>query len=200
MASNHHSGYTVVVYNFKTPLILTVVRNSKTSNNLMKGLIILLFTCTLLIPVSSFGQDSTKTEKALKVVPLITSSPLMGFGAGFAISYLYKVDNSEASKSQLQVGGQYSNTKSYALFIRNNAWFKNNNILSSTNILPSSINNEFKSEGNDVAYNVKTFLISELLLFRVTKNIYVGGPLTYKSLKYNANNQAGEDFIFKNGI
>lgn len=54
----------------------------------------------------SFGQDSTKTEKALRVVPLITSSPLMGFGAGFAVSYLYNTDAWISSKSQLQIGGQ----------------------------------------------------------------------------------------------
>lgn len=153
-----------------------------------------------MLPNSVWSQDSTKTEKAIKVVPLITSSPLMGFGFGFAVSGLYSTDGGISSKSQLQVGGQYSNTKSYSIFVRNNAWFRDNKILSSTQILNSGINNEFTSDGEEVAYNVNSFAISELLMFKVAKNIYVGGPLSYKGIKYDANNEAGEDFLERNGI
>lgn len=154
----------------------------------------------LLVTASGFGQDSTKTEKAFKIVPLITSSPLMGFGFGAAASYLYTTDAGVSSKSQLQVGGQYSNTKSFSVFVKNNAWFNDNRTLSSTIITYSGINNEFNSDGNDVEYNVNTFILTELLLFKVAENIYLGGPLKYKNIKYKANNEAGEDFLFDNGF
>lgn len=154
----------------------------------------------LVFPIIVFGQDSTKTEKAIKVVPLITSSPLMGFGFGFAATGLYNTDEGVSSKSQLRIGGQYSNTKSYSTFLNNNAWFKNNSILSNTAITHSGINNEFTSEGEDVAYNVNTIFLAELLMFKVARNVYLGGPVSYKSIKYDANNEAGEDFLNRNGI
>lgn len=177
---------------FNKPLILKQILKEK--------FIFFLFIFSFIAPLFVVAQDSTKTEKALKVVPLITSSPLMGFGAGLAVSYLYNTDEGISSNSQLQVGGQYSNTKSYSVFIRNNAWFKNNAILSSTNILPSSINNEFTSNGEEVAYNVNTLLISELLVFRIAQSVYLGGPVSYKRIEYEANNEAGADFMLKNGF
>lgn len=159
-----------------------------------------IFFILLLIPAFSYGQDSLKTEKALSIVPLITSSPLMGVGLGAAASFLYTTGEGTSSKSQLQIGGQYSNTKSFTTFIKNNAWFKINKIFSATAITYSGINNEFNSDGEDVAYNVNTFLMSELLMFKISKNIYLGGPLKYKNLKYTANNEAGEDFLYDNGF
>ena len=52
--------------------------------------IIILF--IFLLPFLTVAQDSTKTEKAFRIVPLVTSSPLMGLGAGLAVSYLYSTD------------------------------------------------------------------------------------------------------------
>jgi hypothetical protein len=166
----------------------------------MKIIINILLVFVVITPDLVWGQDTTKTEKAIKIVPLITSSPLMGFGFGVAASGLYFTDGGISSKSQVQVGGQYSNTKSYNVFIRNNAWFKNNTIFSNTVLVHSGINNEFISYGEDVSYNANTLLFSELLMFKVAKHVYVGSPLSYKGIKYDANNQGGEDFLYKNGI
>ena len=166
----------------------------------MRCLKCLILVFVLFLTRDIIAQDSTKTEKPFKIVPLITSSPLMGFGFGAAVSYLYTTDSGESSKSQLQIGGQYSNTDSYSLFLKNNAWFKKNRILSATVVTYSGINNEFISEGKDVAYNVNTFFISEQLMFRVAESIYLGGPLKYKKIKYKANNEEGEDFLYENGF
>ena len=43
-------------------------------------------------------------------------------------------------------------------------------------------------------------LIAELLMFKVANNFYLGGPVSYKSIKYDANNEGGDDFLLKNGI
>jgi hypothetical protein len=72
------------------------------------------------------GDESGATEKALRIVPLLTSTPLTGTGVGLSASYLYQLD--ESSKSQLQIGGQYSNTDSVTLFVRNNSFFNDDGI------------------------------------------------------------------------
>ncbi len=157
----------------------------------------------LIVPLQIFGQeiDSIKTEKNFKIVPLITSTPLMGWGVGASTSYLYNADKSNASKSQLNVGGQYSSTKSYSLFAKNNLWFNDNGVLSSTNVMYSDINNEFEDdEFGDVKYKINSFIIAEVLMFRVANNIYIGAPLSYKSLTYTPNNDEGKDFMEKNGF
>ena len=56
-----------------------------------------LFLIYILSPLMVFAQDSTRTEKALKVVPLITSSPLLGLGVGSSSSYLYDTDGGLSS-------------------------------------------------------------------------------------------------------
>ncbi|MBK3516575.1 BamA/TamA family outer membrane protein [Carboxylicivirga marina] len=156
----------------------------------------------LIIPTLVFSQsDTTKTEKAFRIVPLITSTPLMGWGFGVSSSFLYDGDESSASKSQLLVEGQYTTTKSYNALARNNLWLKDNSFLSSTQVVFSSINNEFSDKTyGDVEYNINTVIVTELLMFRVANQIYLGTPLSYKRLEYKPNNQSGEDFITGNGI
>jgi hypothetical protein len=144
--------------------------------------------------------ETQAEEKALRVVPLLTSTPLTGTGVGLATSYLYRLDDT-ASKSQLQVGGQYSDTKSVTLFIRNNAFFKNNDIIANTAILPAKTNSEFDDDsGKEVKYKIKSFLVSQKLLFRVLNNFYAGGRVFYKKAEYSPNNASGGDFLRENGI
>lgn len=164
----------------------------------MKNLSILILLLSLIISSSSYSQE--KTEKSFKIVPLITSSPLMGHGLGFSTSYLYYTKNANSSKSQLSVGGQYTSTNSYNIFVKNVAFFKENKIMSNTSITFSDINNEFDSEGEDVAYKILTFAVKELLMFKVHKNYFLGGELIYRNVNYDPNNNAGETFISENGI
>lgn len=157
-----------------------------------------------LTPLLVYGQGKTETEKSLIIVPLITSSPLLGTGVGASASYLYDADSGNSSKSQLQVGGQRSDTESWTTFIKNNSYFKKNSIISTTIMTYSNINNEFPSDdveyNGDVEYNIDTILIQELLMFKMVDNYYLGGEVTYKDLKYDPNNAAGKEFLFKNGI
>ena len=103
----------------------------------------------LLFATTAFAADDDsgeKTEKPLRVVPLITSTPLTGTGIGAAASYLYDVGEDSAT-SQLQAGAQYSNTDSITTFVRNNAFLKANTVISNTGFLWSDINSEF--DGDD---------------------------------------------------
>jgi hypothetical protein len=159
-------------------------------------------TITMLPCLCNADTESAKevTESPLRVVPLITSTPLTGTGVGAAASYLYRLDEG-SSMSQMQVGAQYSNTDSVTVFVRNNAFFRDNRFISNTAVLPSKTNSEFDdSDGDEVKYQIKTFLIDQKLLTEFRDDIYLGGRITYKNLKYSANNQAGKDFIYDNGI
>lgn len=164
----------------------------------------LLLALLISIPILGFGiekKDTLKTEKAFRIVPLVTSTPLMGWGFGATSSFLYKGDASEASKSQLIFEGQYTNTKSYSAFFRNNLWLRDNGILSSTNLGYNSTNNEFEDKVfGDVAYNINTILFAQLMMFRVVDKFYMGVPVSYKRLMYDPINEEGEDFIRENGI
>lgn len=162
----------------------------------MKKYIILF----LVFPFVAYSQDSTVTEKAFRIVPLITSSPLLGFGVGAAVSFLYDTDSGQSSKSQLSFGGQYSVTGSLTLFANNRAFLKGDRIRSNTLTSFASINNEFSSGGQDVSYNVVTLVLTQLLMFEVLKYQYLGGFVSYKQVNYDPNNMAGEDFLFNNGI
>lgn len=165
----------------------------------MKKLLIFL----LFLPLLSFAQkqDTVKTEKAFKLVPLITSTPLAGWGFGVSSSFLYNGDNSGASKSQLLFEGQYTTTESYTSLLRNTLWLNDNGLLSSTQVVYSSINNEFSDKFfGEVAYNINTIFVTELLMFRVANNIYLGTPLSFKRLIYDPINEEGEDFLTENGI
>ena len=149
---------------------------------------------------TGYAADVEEKEKALRVIPLVTSSPLLGLGVGGAVSYLYDTKDGSSSKSQLQVGGQYSNTDSLNLFIKNNAYFMENRLVSTTAFTFSSVNNEFPSNGQDVEYNVASFLAKELLMYEVANRYYLGGELVFKDIQYDPNNAAGADFIDQNGI
>jgi len=147
-------------------------------------------------------QEKTEKEKEspLRIVPLLTSTPLTGTGVGAAASYLYRVD-ADSSMSQLEAGGQYSDTDSITTFLRNRAWLKSNHINSTSWLLWSDINSEFDGDdGRRVEYAIETWTLGQKLLYQVKENIYLGGQVVYKDIEFSPNNEAGEDFLFDNGI
>jgi hypothetical protein len=154
----------------------------------------------LLIPLFVNAEPVEIKESPLRIVPLLTSTPLTGTGVGAAASYLYRLDE-DSSMSQMQLGGQYSNTDSVTVFLRNNAFWKNDTLISNTAILPAKTNSEFDdSDGEEIKYQIKSFLIDQKLLSQFRDDFYIGGRISYKNLKYSPNNEAGGDFIFNNGI
>jgi len=164
-----------------------------------------LFLLTAFAAVSAAEDDEEENsgetkESPLRIVPLLTSTPLAGTGVGAAASYLYRIDE-DSSMSQLEVGGQYSNTDSITTFLRNRAWLKGNYINSNSWLLWSDINSEFDGDdGRRVEYAIETWALGQKLLFQVRENIYLGGQAVYKNVRYSPNNEAGEDFLFDNGI
>jgi hypothetical protein len=159
--------------------------------------LLILFATTAL---AADNDSVEKAEKPLRFVPLVTSTPLTGTGVGAAASYLYEMGEDSAT-SQLQAGGQYSNTDSITTFIRNNAFLKANAVISNTGFLWSDINSEFDGDdGRRVEYKIKSVSLAQKLLFQTRDGVYWGGHAGYKDVKYSPNNEAGEDFLFDNGI
>ena len=164
----------------------------------MKKLILFFF---ILLELTSFADEiKEESQSNFKLIPLLTSSPLLGAGAGGAISYLYDTGEGVSSKSQLRVGGQYSNTKSYNLFVNNNAYFLANRIISTTVASFAHINNEFQEEAKSIEYTSRSAILSTLLMYEAYPDVYFGGYVSYKELNYNALNTNGSDFLFTNGI
>ncbi|WP_440876224.1 BamA/TamA family outer membrane protein [Thalassotalea sp. PLHSN55] len=149
--------------------------------------------------VKAQAAASEVEESALKFVPLLTSTPLMGAGIGGAVSYLYDTDEG-SSKSQLRLSGQYSETDSYDISINNNAWLDGNNINSQSFFALANINHGFTEDGVDVGYNTNKILAKQTFIMNSFGDFYFGVPLTYIDIEYNATNDAGEQFIKDNGI
>lgn len=159
---------------------LTTYKHTKT---LSVTFIILLLSAQLTVAGVS-TVEAQPEEKALRVVPLLTSTPLTGAGVGLATSYLYRLDDT-ASRSRLQVGGQYSDTEGITLFIRNNAFFKNNDIIANTAILAAKTNSEFDDEaGQEVKYEInpswchKNCYFEWLMVFTQVAECFTRNPNT----------------------
>jgi hypothetical protein len=135
----------------------------------------LILLLSLLLSAGLSAKENNNSESPLKFVPLITSTPLAGTGVGAAASYLYRVDE-DASMSQLQTGGQYTNTDSTNFFIRNNAFLAADKIISNTGLSLAKTNSEFdEAGGENVRYQFKSLLLGQKLLYEVRDNIYLGG-------------------------
>ena len=157
----------------------------------------------VMMTLALFASEETNTtveESNLRIVPLLTSSPLLGAGLGAEASYLYDTGRGESSKSQLRVGGQYSNTDSYNMFVKNSAFFYHNAMISTTLGTFSHVNNDFQEEGKSIQYNTRTLFLSTLLMYELKDDFYLGGYVSYKKLEYNALNTDGADFLLSNGI
>ena len=92
-----------------------------------------LLTSLLLAEDNNTTIDVEKSfkEGSYKLVPLISSNPTSGTGVGGAVTYLYTLDPN-SSPSQLLSGAQYTNTKSYSAFAKNDAYLYNDHLRSTT--------------------------------------------------------------------
>ncbi len=78
---------------------------------------------------------------------------------------------------------------------------KANSVVSNTVFFWSDINSEFDGDdGRRVKYKIESISFAQKLLFQVKEGVYWGGHAGYKDVKYSPNNEAGEDFLFDNGI
>jgi len=149
-----------------------------------------------------------------KIVPLISSNPTSGTGVGGAVTYLYTLDP-DSSPSQILSGAQYTNTKSWSTFIKNDAYLYSDKLRSTTVLslihnksqfdIPSNGDFDIGSSdilpeaGEGVKYNIDIMFVAQMLTYEVKEHFYAGGHIFYVSQTFSDANEAGKVFLQQNG-
>jgi len=141
-------------------------------------------------------------------MPIVSSNPTAGTGVGATGIMVYKADKN-SSPSQTVLTGQYTNTKSYNLFLVNRMFFDSDKYQSNT-VAGTLFNNSTidLSEGlpvgipidTDAKFDVTIYVVAQQILYEVYNNIYLGGQLMYIDQSFNPTNITGEIFLREKGI
>ena len=163
---------------------------------------------------TTIDVEKSFKEGSYKLVPLISSNPTSGTGVGGAVTYLYTLDPN-SSPSQLLSGAQYTNTKSYSAFAKNDAYLYNDHLRSTT--VFSYVHNKSQFEvdpGMDfgvgatgtypntdegVQYNVDIIFVAELLMYEFQEHLFAGGHIFYVNMTFSDANDLGTAFLENNG-
>jgi len=161
----------------------------------------------LCLPLYLLASDTT-----YKAVPIISSNPTSGTGIGALGVAMYKADKT-SSPSQAILAAQYTDTDSYSIFGVNRLFFKNDKWQSNTFTgyifnnssfsfmtdmdVPTSI--ELPSE-IDINFKVKIFSVLEQLLYKIKKDLYIGGQIFYVDQAFSAEDLSGQWFLKDRGI
>ena len=167
----------------------------------------LLFFTLLLTHSLLFAESEKKTDTSYKIVPVVSSNPTAGTGAGVMGTLMYKAD-SGSSPSQAIFSAQYTNTDSYNILAINKLFFDNDRWQSNTVYAHVYNNTSFTIDGSDFGFdtyfepniNVTVDGALQQLLYLVHDNIYLGGHVFYMKQDFQADNQEGELFLQLNGI
>ncbi len=167
----------------------------------------------LFLVLTSLQADDTNItqedhEVSFRVMPIVSSNPTSGTGAGAAGMMIYKVDK-DSSPSQTIVTGQYTNTKSYSAFAVNKMFFGSDDFQSNT-VVGMLYNNSEIDLGEYVPatfnvdpnahFDVTIYMIAQQFLYQIKEDVYVGGQLFYINQTFNPQNLTGAAFILANGI
>ncbi len=176
----------------------------------------LLLTSLLIAEDNNSTIDITQSIKEghYKIVPLISSNPTSGTGLGGAVTYLYNLDP-DSSPSQLLSGAQYTNTKSWSAFAKNDAYLYGDKLRSITVLsvvhnksqfdIPSNGDFGFESSdtlpesGDGVQYNIDILFVAQMLSYEVKEHLFAGGHIFYVSQTFSDANERGKIFLEDNG-
>ena len=186
----------------------------------MKKMILLLLSTLLASSLTAGEENSTiDVSKSLKegrykIVPLVSSNPTSGTGVGAAVTYLYDLD-ADSSPSQLLSGAQYTDTKSWSAFAKNDAYLYGDKLRSTTVL--SVVHNKSQFEipgdidlgggssdllpdaGDGVRYNIDILFIAQMLTYEVREHLFAGGHIFYLTQTFAPVNEAGRIFLENNG-
>lgn len=174
----------------------------------MRSKIFMLF--LLVVQISAVENVTDNDGVSFRGMPTVSSNPTSGTGVGATGMMIYKVDKG-SSPSQTILTGQYTNTKSYNLFLVNKMFFGNDDFQSNT-VVGHIFNNSAIDIGEELPvtppididteakFDVSLFIAAEQFLYRVVEHLYVGGQLFYIDQRFNAQNSAGVLFLTASGI
>lgn len=149
-------------------------------------------------------------EGNYKIVPLISSNPTSGTGVGGAITYLYSLDP-DSSPSQLLTGAQYTNTKSWSAFAKNDIYLYSDKLRSTSVISVIHNKSQFDipadipiispplSDDENIQYDIDILFLAQMLMYKMQENIYAGGHIFYVSQTFSNANDTGKEFLIHNG-
>jgi hypothetical protein len=151
--------------------------------------------------------DDTKDKSSYKVVPIISSNPTAGTGAGVMGTIMYHADKT-SSPSQAIVSMQYTDTDSYNIFAINKLFFSDDKWQSNTLYTHILNNSSFLINGEDYGFigtfepNLEVTIDAALqqFMYLIGQHIYTGAQLFYINQNFKALNQQGEFFLKDNGI
>jgi hypothetical protein len=166
----------------------------------------LLLVATL-FEVSLGAQEINKEKSSYKIVPIVSSNPTAGTGAGVMGALMYKADE-KSSPSQAIISAQYTDTDSYNLFIINKLFFDSDQWQSNSVYAHIFNNSSFLINGEDYGFggvfepNLEVTIDAALqqFLYLLQDNLYIGGQAFYIKQNFEALNQEGEFFLRNNGI
>jgi hypothetical protein len=158
----------------------------------------------ILLSTLLYAQD-----ESYKVVPIVSSNPTSGTGAGVTGNMMYLAD-SNSSPSQAILTGQYTTTDSYSFFALNKMFFSSDRWQSNSALFYIYNNSSFTIDlpieipnyGYDIEpyFDVNIYGAFEQILYQPIPNWYIGGHIFYLSQTFNAKNEEGEFFLIKSGI
>jgi len=164
------------------------------------------FLVWLIMTVLLFSEETnTTTPVTFNGMPTLSSNPTSGTGVGLMGIMVYNVDPG-SSPSQTMLMGQYTNTDSYNVFAINKMFFDSDNYQSNT-VIGNIFNNSefdlgipFTPMEESANFDVTMFVAMQQILYRVMKDVYMGGQLFYIGQKFNALNATGQGFLIASGI
>jgi len=168
---------------------------------MIQKIFVILLLCFVILEAKESG-------KVFKVVPVISSNPTAGTGAGIMSSLTYKADKA-SSPSQALAALQYTNTDSYSLFLANKLFFNADKWQSNTMYAHIFNNTSFDidlpiglpvNSNLNPNYEITIDAFLEQVMYLIQKNIYIGGQIFYMSQDFTAKNNDGTVFLISNGI
>jgi hypothetical protein len=153
------------------------------------------------------AQEPQKEQSSYKVVPIISTNPTAGTGAGVMGTIMYKADES-SSPSQAIISAQYTDTDSYNLFLINKLFFDSDRWQSNSIYTHIFNNSSFLIDGEEYGFggvfepNLEVSIDAALqqFLYLLRQHIYVGGQVFYIKQNFTPLNEDGELFLRENGI
>jgi hypothetical protein len=166
-----------------------------------------LLIVAILFQVSLWGEEPQQNKSSYKIVPVISSNPTAGTGAGIMGTLMYKADDA-SSPSQAIISAQYTDTESYNLFVLNKLFFNSDTWQSNTIYTHIFNNSSFLINGEEYGFggvfepNLEVTIDAALqqFLYLLQDNLYLGSQIFYIKQTFAPSNQDGELFLRENGI
>jgi outer membrane protein assembly factor BamA len=145
------------------------------------------------LPTDGNGPMSTST-RGVTVIPVVRSTPQLGFGAGAVGALTFKMD-SASSTSGLGIGGVYTATRSWMVGLGGRVYFREDHYKATAGFAVSDVRYDFFGVGTDAGDAGESIRLIQRgsgtvfeLIRRVAHQFYVGPRIRYSSVSTKLEN------------